>query len=102
MTTPTNRDPSESQAAIARRPAGRLWTIAAVAMSDSAGARAWRRLTPVVVGRVLKTPPYLLGEARTTFYILAASMPMILAASGLECYCLALSIGIDAFDCDVA
>src|SRR5580698_8332674 len=53
MTTPTNRDPSESQAANARRPAGRLWTIAAVAMSDSAGARAWRRLAPVVVGAAL-------------------------------------------------
>lgn len=41
-------------------------------------------LTPVLVGRVLKTPPSLVGEARTAFYILAAALPAVLAANGLR------------------
>jgi len=41
-------------------------------------------LTPILVQRVLKTPPSLVGEARIAFYILAAVLPAVLAGSGLR------------------
>jgi len=41
-------------------------------------------LTPVLVARVLKTPASLVGEARIAFYVLAAALPAVLAASGLR------------------
>ena len=41
-------------------------------------------LTPILVERVLKTPPFLVDEARVAFYILAAALPLILAANGLR------------------
>jgi O-antigen/teichoic acid export membrane protein len=41
-------------------------------------------LTPVLVQRVLKTPPSLVVEARTAFFILAASLPAILVMNGLR------------------
>jgi O-antigen/teichoic acid export membrane protein len=41
-------------------------------------------LTPTLVGRVLKTPMGLELEARTAFYILAATLPAILVLNGLR------------------
>jgi O-antigen/teichoic acid export membrane protein len=41
-------------------------------------------LTPLLVGRVLKIPISLMGEARTAFYILAGSLPIVLATNGLR------------------
>jgi O-antigen/teichoic acid export membrane protein len=41
-------------------------------------------LTPLLVGRVLKIPVSLVGEARAAFYILAASLPIVLATNGLR------------------
>lgn len=41
-------------------------------------------LTPVLVERVLKTPPALKGEGLAAFYILAATLPAILAGNGLR------------------
>lgn len=41
-------------------------------------------LTPILVQRILKTPLALVPEAKTTFYILAAGLPGILASSGLR------------------
>src|SRR5882762_7073590 len=40
--------------------------------------------TPLLVGRLLKIPPSLTGEARAAFYILAASLPTVLATNGLR------------------
>lgn len=41
-------------------------------------------LTPLLVGRLLKTPPPLVAEARVAFYILALSLPVVLATNGLR------------------
>jgi len=41
-------------------------------------------LTPFLVGRVLRTPAFLLVEGRDTFYVLAAALPIILATNGLR------------------
>jgi O-antigen/teichoic acid export membrane protein len=51
-------------------------------------------LTPILVDRVLKTPATLVGEARTAFYILAATLPTVLAANGLR----AVLEGCERFD----
>ena len=40
--------------------------------------------TPVLVGSVLKVPPSLLHEARVTFLILAASLPLVLVQNSLR------------------
>ena len=49
-----------------------------------AGGAVMAALTPVLVDRVLKTPVSLTAEARTSFYILAAALPVILAMNGLR------------------
>lgn len=41
-------------------------------------------LTPVLIDRVLKTPTALEAEGRMAFYILAATLPAILAGNGLR------------------
>jgi O-antigen/teichoic acid export membrane protein len=51
-------------------------------------------LTPALVGRVLHTPPSLVREARTAFYLLAAAMPAVLAGNGLR----AVLEGCERFD----
>jgi O-antigen/teichoic acid export membrane protein len=51
-------------------------------------------LTPVLVERVLKTPASLVGEGRTTFYILAVALPSILVTNGLR----AVLEGCERFD----
>jgi O-antigen/teichoic acid export membrane protein len=40
--------------------------------------------TPVLVGRILKVPPSLLHEVRITFFILAASLPLVLVQNSLR------------------
>ncbi len=40
--------------------------------------------TPDLVGRALKVPPGLLHEAQITFYILAASLPLVLVQNSLR------------------
>ena len=51
-------------------------------------------LTPVLVERVLKTPTALVGEGRAAFYILAATLPAILAGNGAR----AILEGCQRFD----
>lgn len=51
-------------------------------------------LTPVLVDHVLKTPATLEGEGRLAFYILAATLPAILAGNGLR----AVLEGCERFD----
>lgn len=41
-------------------------------------------LTPVLVDRILKTPTALEAEGRAAFYVLAATLPAILAGNGLR------------------
>ena len=40
--------------------------------------------TPLLVGKILKVPPALLHEARVTFLILAASLPLVLVQNSLR------------------
>ena len=49
-----------------------------------AGGAIIAATTPVLVGRVLKTPPLLVAETSTAFYILAATLPAILAMNGMR------------------
>jgi len=49
-----------------------------------AGGAIIAAATPVLVGRVLKTPPLLVAEVRTAFYILAATLPAVLAMNGMR------------------
>jgi O-antigen/teichoic acid export membrane protein len=51
-------------------------------------------ITPFLVGRVLKTPIGLEGEAHRAFYILAATLPVILAGNGFR----AVLEGCERFD----
>jgi O-antigen/teichoic acid export membrane protein len=39
---------------------------------------------PMLAGRILRVPSELVGEVRTTFYLLAATLPIVLATSGLR------------------
>ena len=50
----------------------------------AAGGILLAALTPILVERVLKTPASLVGEARAAFFVLAAALPIIMAASGLR------------------
>jgi O-antigen/teichoic acid export membrane protein len=49
-----------------------------------AGAVVLAALTPFLVGKVLKAPASLIGEGRASFYVLAASLPIVLATNGLR------------------
>ena len=59
-----------------------------------AGCIIFAALTPVLVGKILKIPPALVGEARTSFLILAATLPIMLITSGLR----AVLEGCERFD----
>jgi O-antigen/teichoic acid export membrane protein len=48
------------------------------------GALLVAAATPLLADRLLKIPPALLGETRTTFFILAASLPIVLATNGFR------------------
>lgn len=41
-------------------------------------------ITPLLVERILNIPPYLLGETKRTFYLLALSVPIILISTSLR------------------
>lgn len=41
-------------------------------------------LTPLLIDRVLKTPPSIVVETRTAFFIMASAMPVVLALNGLR------------------
>jgi O-antigen/teichoic acid export membrane protein len=49
-----------------------------------AGGGVMAAMTPFLVEHVLKTPPSLVAEARTAFYVLAAALPSILTMNGLR------------------
>lgn len=62
-----------------------VWSsIAVQALLGVLGGGILALLTPVLVGRVLKTPVGLESEARATFYILAGALPAVLVASGFR------------------
>jgi O-antigen/teichoic acid export membrane protein len=48
------------------------------------GAVVAASATPILVHRALKISPALVGETETSFYILAASLPLVLAANSLR------------------
>lgn len=41
-------------------------------------------LTPLLVTRILRIPPVLLGETQNTFFLLAAGLPLVLATNALR------------------
>ncbi len=41
-------------------------------------------IAPLLANRALKIPPYLVNEVRLTFFILAASLPLVLASNSLR------------------
>jgi len=49
-----------------------------------AGGLIIAALTPLLVERVLRTPPSLIQEARLAFYILGASLPVVLVMNGFR------------------
>jgi O-antigen/teichoic acid export membrane protein len=64
---------------------GWIWSsLAFQILFGIGGAALVGALTPFVVERVLKIPPSLLGETKTTFFILAASLPVVLAANAVR------------------
>lgn len=62
-----------------------VWTsILLQVLLGVAGGVLIAALTPVLVERVLKIPGGLVGEARAAFYLLAASLPVVLATNGFR------------------
>jgi O-antigen/teichoic acid export membrane protein len=62
-----------------------VWTsMATQVLLGLVGCLVLYALTPVLVNRALKIPPYLVSEARVTFLILAASLPLVLANNSLR------------------
>lgn len=64
---------------------GVVWTaLGFQVLSGVAGGLLMGALTPLLVDRILKIPPSLVGETKTTFFILAASLPFVLASNSLR------------------
>lgn len=62
-----------------------VWTsIALQLFLGLVGGLIFLGITPLLVGRVLKPPAYLLSEIRMTFIILALALPAVLVTSGLR------------------
>jgi len=62
-----------------------VWTSMAIQnLLGLAGCIVLVGVTPWLVGGGLKIPSYLTDEARTTFFILAASLPLVLANNSLR------------------
>jgi O-antigen/teichoic acid export membrane protein len=62
-----------------------VWTsLATQILLGLAGCLSLWALTPLLVHRVLKIPPYLVNEARISFLILAVSLPLVLANNSLR------------------
>lgn len=62
-----------------------IWTAVTVqAIMGIVGAIVLLGITDLLVERVLNIPPELLGEARSTFHLLALSIPVVLIASSFS------------------
>jgi O-antigen/teichoic acid export membrane protein len=62
-----------------------VWTaVTAEALLGIAGAVVLAVITPLLVGRVLNVPRELFAEAKTTFYLLALSIPVVLTSSSFR------------------
>lgn len=62
-----------------------VWTsIAIQVLLGLVGCLILSAATPLLVSRGLKIPPYLASEARITFFILAMSLPLVLANNSLR------------------
>jgi O-antigen/teichoic acid export membrane protein len=61
-----------------------IWTaVTAQAIFGGIGALTLVGITPLLVNHVLSVPPFLVGEAKATFYLLAMSVPAVLMSSSL-------------------
>jgi len=64
---------------------GLVWTsLGFQFLFGIAGAFLVAALTPLLVGKVLKIPPALLAETKTSFFILAAALPVVVATNGFR------------------
>jgi O-antigen/teichoic acid export membrane protein len=62
-----------------------VWTAVTVqVILGLIGALVLVGLTPVLVERILNIPPGLIGEARTTFYLLAFTVPIVIISSSFQ------------------
>lgn len=62
-----------------------VWTAVMVqAILGIVGSLVLIGITPLLVERILNIPPYLLGEAKTTFYLLAIFIPVVLISSSFR------------------
>ena len=62
-----------------------VWTsLAAQAVLGFAGSVVFYLVTPAFVERVLKVPPAMRAEARTTFLIIALSLPLLLLGNAMQ------------------
>lgn len=62
-----------------------VWTAVTVqALLGVVGTFSLAGITPLLVERILNIPPELANEARTTFYILALSVPVILVSGSFR------------------
>jgi O-antigen/teichoic acid export membrane protein len=62
-----------------------VWSsIAVMTLLGVVGAILAALSTPIMVTRVLKVPPALLTETRSAFYVLAASIPVVILTSGFR------------------
>lgn len=62
-----------------------IWTaMSLMAVLGVVGAIVVAALSPWLVGGVLKIPPELQSETLTAFYLLAASIPIVISATGLR------------------
>jgi len=72
-----------------------VWTSLTVQLVlGVAGCSVLVGLTPILVNQVLKIPSYLISETRMTFFILAATLPVVLVTGGLR----AVLEGCERFD----
>ena len=62
-----------------------VWTVITVqAVLGLLGSLILAGITPLLVVRILNIPPELVGEAKTTFYLLALSIPVVLISSSFS------------------
>jgi len=62
-----------------------IWTsLGFQVLLGLAGGMCAGAITPLLVGRILKIPMTLVGETTTAFFLLAASLPFVLASNGLR------------------
>jgi O-antigen/teichoic acid export membrane protein len=62
-----------------------IWTsLGFQVLLGLAGGVCAGAITPLLVGRILKIPMTLVGETTTAFFLLAGSLPFVLASNGLR------------------